>query len=72
MFNCSGFSLLQYVLQRLLQAYFQFQDIGLCQARTTCGPRDHFMRPAGTYRNINTYRESSRSPFFALPISAAL
>ena len=30
--NCFGFSHLQYVLQRLLQVYFQFQDISLCQA----------------------------------------
>ena len=24
---------------------------------------DHFMRPAGTYKNINSYRESSRKTF---------
>ena len=30
------------------------------------------MRSAGTYRSINTYRESSRGLFFALPTIAAL
>ena len=29
-----------------------------------CDPRNHFVRPAGTYRNINFYRESSRRPLF--------
>ena len=36
------------------------------------GPRNHFTRPAVTYRSINTFRESSREPFSALPASAAL
>ena len=31
--------------------------------RAGSGPRDHFMRPAGTYRNMTSYRESSRRPF---------
>ena len=30
---------------------------------TGSGPRDYFMRPAGSYRNINSYRESSRRSF---------
>ena len=67
--NLSGFSQLHYVLQRLLQAYFQFQDISLCKAWAIYDLRDHFMRPAGTNRNINTYRESSQGPFFALSSS---
>ena len=36
----------------------------LDQGWANYGPRDHFMRPAGTYRNISSYRESSRRPFF--------
>ena len=63
---------MQYVLQRLFQAIFQFQDIILFQAWAIYDPRDHFMRPADTYRSINSYRESSRRLFFALPASAAL
>ena len=31
--------------------------------RTGSGPRDHFMRPAGTHRNMTSCRESSRRPF---------
>ena len=60
--NNSNFSHLQYVLQRLLQAYFRFQNISLNQAWATYGPRNQFMRPADTYRNMNTerYRESNR------------
>ena len=47
-------------------------SINVCQAWATYGPRDPFMRPAGTYKNINTYRKLSRELFFALPTSAAL
>ena len=37
--------------------------IRLFQDWANYGPRDHFMRPAGTYRNMNSYRESSRNLF---------
>ena len=29
-----------------------------------CGPRDHFMRSAGTYGNINSQHESSQGRYF--------
>ena len=70
--NCSGFSHLQYNLKRLLQAYFRFQDISLCQAWATYGPQDHFMRPAGASRNITPTVNQAEDLFFALPTSAAL
>ena len=30
------------------------------------GPRDHFTPPAGTYKNVTLYRESSRTSFTLL------
>ena len=41
-----------------------------CGPRPSCGPRDHFMRPAGSYRNIYSCRESSQRSFFLLFSSA--
>ena len=34
--------------------------------RAGSGPRDHFTRPAGTYKNVTLYRESSRTSFTLL------
>ena len=51
----------------LFLAYGNMSCIDHCyeinQTWATYGPRDHFMRPAGTCRNINSFRESSRRPF---------
>ena len=34
--------------------------------RAGSGPRDHFTRPAGTYKNMTLYPESSRTSFTLL------
>ena len=48
--------------------YYVFMQYRIVQAwatygpRAGSGPRDDFMRPAGTCRNINSFREPSRGP----------
>ena len=79
--NCSGSSHLQYALQRLLQAYFQFKTLVYVRhgQNTAYFMRPagtyilyHFMRPAVTYRSITPTVNQAEDLFLALPTSAAL
>ena len=50
----------QWKINRLTQTWATYGP------RAGSGPRDHFTRPAGTYKNVTLYRESSRTSFTLL------
>ena len=58
--NFSAFNRIICCNNILLQAWATYGQ------RTVSGPRDHFMLPAGTYKSMTSYRESSRTPFTCL------
>ena len=48
----------------ILSIFCNLRTSGYSRVGQTTVPRDHFMRPASTSRNINSFRESRRRPFF--------
>ena len=54
------------LLQVLVGPYNLDQTWATYGPRAGSGPRDHFTRPAGTYKNVTLYRESSRTSFTLL------